>query len=115
MNQATSYPEYRHLKAFDFDGKENQRESLRMQEFYNKLHPPSVTVSRVDLEDFSIDCDIKKSNASTFCRLRTAAARARVTSQVQQNFCAGLASAPLTTTSSKTKEGSNTQEIHSAR
>lgn len=54
---SSEYPDFRFIRAFDQEGKEVKNESLKMQSFYNNLHPAGTLSKRVDLEDLTSPCE----------------------------------------------------------
>lgn len=87
FNEGINYPDFRFIKAFDENGREVRNESLRMQGFYNQLHPANIPDARPDLKDLTSSCSDNSHNANLFCNMKQAAVRARVGRSISSSIC----------------------------
>jgi hypothetical protein len=93
------YPDFRFVKVYDKDGKEKKVMSQEMQEKYNRIHPPSVTNPRPDIDDLSTVC--RSGDRGFSCPLVRGAVRARI-AKTMSNFACSQG-----TNSSSAKSGSS--------
>ncbi len=82
------YPELKYMKVLDESGKEDRNESLKIQRFYNEIHPANKPDPRPDINDLASSCAENSSNGKLFCHIKQAAVRARIAKSISRSVCA---------------------------